>query len=277
MQAETEAESHLDQVRRAFDRIAHCMDEVVVRNPINAWMRRVNFAELRATFPPGSRLLELGCGTGEDAVGMAKRGCEVFAVDISPLMVAKAIAKAASAGLADRVVVARGRIADLNDVLQASPWRTFDGAYANFSLTYEAPLRATSEVLYRVLAPGSFFVCTLPNRVVLSEVLIYGPQLRFRNLLWRLQDHPSIDVHGVRLEFRAYSPRQVEDAMRATFELQDLVGIPVFLPPVYLHSAYNRLRPSGRLLNRLDLALARRYPWNRLGEHTLFKFRRRAE
>ena len=60
------------------------MDDVVLQNPINAWMRRVNRSHLRRAFPPGSRLLDLGCGTCSDAIDLAQDGRFVFAVDLSP-------------------------------------------------------------------------------------------------------------------------------------------------------------------------------------------------
>jgi len=44
------------------------------------------------------RVLELGCGPGRNAVFLAKRGCEVDAVDLSPAAIAWARERAAEAG-----------------------------------------------------------------------------------------------------------------------------------------------------------------------------------
>jgi len=110
--------------------------------------------------------------------------------------------------------------------------------------------------------------------VVLSEVLIYGCQLRFRDFLWRFAKPLFKDVDGSKLETQAYSPWQVRDAFRGLFRLQGLVGLPTFLPPSYLHSQYSKLGSARELLQFLDLHLACRYPWNRLGEHTLFRYQR---
>ncbi len=259
----------------AFDRIASSFDQVVVRNPINAWMREVNSAILRATFAAGGHLLEMGCGTGTEAIDLARRGCSVFAFDLAPGMVAKAREKALAAQVTDRLTIVQGRTADLLAVVGQSPWRTFDGAYANFTLTYEDDLRALAVSLAAVLKHGARFVCTVPNRLVLSEVLLYVPLLRFPQVLWRFARPLRKDVHGVVLEIHAYSPWQVRDAFRESFNLERLVGVPTFLPPVYLHAQYRRLGAGHEVFEWLDARLAGRFPWNRLGEHTLFVFRRK--
>ncbi|MES2640319.1 MAG: class I SAM-dependent methyltransferase [Myxococcota bacterium] len=48
---------------------------------------------------PVGRVLEIGCGTGTNAVWLAQHGYDVVAVDISPLAVARARERAASAGV----------------------------------------------------------------------------------------------------------------------------------------------------------------------------------
>lgn len=268
-------EASLDEVRGAFDRIAGTIDQLVVRNPINAWMRQVSLRRIRDSFSAGSCLLDLGCGTCEDAIQLANKGCRVFALDISGEMVEVARKKILSLGLQDRIIVARGRIADLAGALEPCPWKRFDGAYANFSLTYENSLEKIAGALSVVLGPGAQVFCTLPNRTVLSELVLYGVRLRFRGFLWRFHDPLLFDVHGTRLRIRAYSPWQVRRAFAPFFGLEYAIGVPVFLPPVYLREWYDRLGGARELLKHLDILLAGRYPWNRLGEHTLFKFRRR--
>ena len=53
---------------------------------------------------PG-RALDVGCGSGEDAVNLAKRGWQVTGVDIVPSAVARAEHRATEAGVEVRWVV----------------------------------------------------------------------------------------------------------------------------------------------------------------------------
>ncbi len=264
----------LERVREAFDHLALVSDDLAAQNPIGVWTLQVNFANLLTAFSSPSCLLDIGCGTGRDAVELAKLGHRVLAFDVSERMVSKARERVLSQGVQHRVVVTRGRCAELADVLEASPWRVFDGVYANFSLTFEESLRQVAAALHSVTKPGAFLLCTLPNRLVLSEIVLYGLRLRFRGFLWRFEDPLFLDVHGHNLRIRTYSPWQVRKCFEGFFDLRGLVGLPTFLPPVYLHGLYRKLGGGRVLSERLDTLLAGKYPWNRLGDNTLFRFRR---
>src|SRR5260221_2220074 len=52
------------------------------------------------------RAVELGCGTGTNAVWLAQRGFDVTAVDISPTALERARQRAAAAGVVVRLVAA---------------------------------------------------------------------------------------------------------------------------------------------------------------------------
>jgi SAM-dependent methyltransferase len=54
---------------------------------------------------PGQRVLDIGCGSGELAIALARRGYEVTGIDFSPVAIDLARAKAADAGLAVRFEV----------------------------------------------------------------------------------------------------------------------------------------------------------------------------
>ncbi len=54
--------------------------------------------EIAADLPPG-KALDLGCGSGQNAIWLARRGWVVTAVDISPTAIAEARAAAAQAGV----------------------------------------------------------------------------------------------------------------------------------------------------------------------------------
>src|SRR5712692_1613336 len=99
------SDASTNQIRETFDRLAIAFDSVLTKNPITRWMHDVNMAALVSTFGPGDRLLELGCGTGTEAIELAKRGCRVFGLDISEGMVARAREKVAAEHLGDRVII----------------------------------------------------------------------------------------------------------------------------------------------------------------------------
>ncbi|MFY1636203.1 aminotransferase class I/II-fold pyridoxal phosphate-dependent enzyme [Solwaraspora sp. WMMB335] len=56
-------------------------------------------ADVLAAYAPGRRVLDLGCGVGRHAVGLARRGFDVVGVDVSEYALDRAAAAAAAAGV----------------------------------------------------------------------------------------------------------------------------------------------------------------------------------
>jgi SAM-dependent methyltransferase/MOSC domain-containing protein YiiM len=123
-----------------------------------------DYASVRAGFPteffvrlaglgigcPGQRILDLGTGTGTVALGLARRGAEVTALDVSEEMLATTAARAAAQGSVVRCHRAGAEATGLPDatfdvVVAAQCWHWFDRA------------AAIAEV-GRVLRPGGRFV-----------------------------------------------------------------------------------------------------------------------
>ncbi len=76
----------------------------------------------------GSRVLELGCGTGRTARQLASEiGCSVVATDNDPVMLEIAQARTLAANLADRVDV---RYADIRSLFAFFPEERFDAVFS---------------------------------------------------------------------------------------------------------------------------------------------------
>lgn len=117
---------------------------------------------VRRHVPAGSRVLDLGCGTGRAAIPLAARGDRVTGVDLSQEMLRIAAAKHDAAGL--RIDLALANIVELDAVCD----ERFDGALCLFStLGMVAGRDARRRVVgnaFRVLRPGGVFVLHVHNR-----------------------------------------------------------------------------------------------------------------
>jgi len=265
-------DADLAATRLAFDRVG---DEIEVRaseNPVLEWMRATNREELLGTFPPGSHLLEIGCGAGADAVFLAERGYRVTAIDLSARMVEATRRRVEAHGVAASVEVRRGTVGELVGPLRSEAPLGFDGAFANFSLSYEPSLRAVGVAVHSVTRRGSHFVATLPNRWALSVPAAAMLRGRPSEAFERWADHRRLVVRGVPLQTHDYSLREVRRALAGLYGIERVRGLPVFMPSSFLYQSRHRRIWSD--LQRLDDRWDRAFPWRYLGETTLYRMRR---
>ncbi|MEF3112890.1 class I SAM-dependent DNA methyltransferase [Streptomyces chrestomyceticus] len=114
-------------------------------------------ARLAAALPPGSQVLDVGCGTGlPTARQLADAGHTVVGVDLSPSMVALARANVPAARFHQLDV------ADLRDGRLGGPG-SFDGAVAFFSLLMlpRAEIPYTLRMLHTLLKPGGLLALSM--------------------------------------------------------------------------------------------------------------------
>jgi hypothetical protein len=53
-----------------------------------------------------------------------------------------------------------------------------------------------------------------------------------------------------------------------------MIGLPAFLPPAYLSNYYLQTGKARLILEKLEFVLGDRFPFNRVGDQTLFVFQR---
>ena len=257
--------------RTAFNRVGEEIEAKLEGNPIIAWMRATNRRELAAAFRTGSALLEIGCGSGADAVFFAESGCRVAALDISDRMVTATRNRAEAHGVGSSVCAFRGRLIDLSRQLSELPWAPFDGAYANFSLTYEESLRSVSAIVHSLLRPRASFWFTLPNRFCITEPALAVLRGRPRAIFARFREPRWLMIRDTRVQVHAYSAAEVRRALAGRFEILDHRGLPVFMPPSRLYDP--TLEHVRKDLERLDDRFDRSFPWRELGDTTLYHAR----
>jgi ubiquinone/menaquinone biosynthesis C-methylase UbiE len=108
---------------------------------------------------PGRRILDLGCGTGDDVRALAAMvgpSGRVTGVDSSAAMVAEAQQRSDTLGLPVEFHVGDGHALDFPD-------GTFDGARADRTLQHLADPAKTVAEMVRVLRPGGHLVASEPD------------------------------------------------------------------------------------------------------------------
>ena len=161
----------LRDTRDAFDSVAADYDGPRGNNDLIQDMRGEMWRWLAATFAPASRLIDLGCGTGLDAIRMALRGHHVTATDWSPPMVRRTSDRAEREHMTDRV---RAVAVGAHELHLMDGEGVYDGAYSNLGpLNCVPDLADVSRECARLLRPGGALVFTVIGRLCPWEIAHY--------------------------------------------------------------------------------------------------------
>jgi SAM-dependent methyltransferase len=251
---------------RAFDAEAAGYDQGFGRNPVGLLFRYVFQERLRARLPRGARVLDLGCGTGDDALFLAGQGVTVLAIDVAPGMIESARAKAAERGIGeDRV---RFELRAAEDVAGAG--QGFDGACSGFGALNCADLPSVARGLASVLKPRAPLLLSLlgprPLPAVLERALTGkgGERRRIR---------PR--VGGVELHVAYPGLGELRRAFGHEFAWSRAAALGVLVPGP-AHEGWVRRHPQTfGLLAALE-GMVRGWPLLRsLGDHVLLEGERR--
>jgi ubiquinone/menaquinone biosynthesis C-methylase UbiE len=260
----------VSRVASAFDQIAPTYDEVFTQSVIGRAQRKMVWDELQKTFREGQHILELNCGTGEDALFLSSRGVKVLACDCSPKMIAMARRKRTeSAGNIEFRVLPSERLEELRS---SSP---FDGAFSNFSgMNCVTDVKQFVASLAEILKPRAKVLVCVSGRFCLWELawfLLKGlPRKAFR----RVGGSTTARMEG--REFAVVYPtiRQWRSHFHPLFRLRKIRAVGLFIPPSYVESWARRHPRLVERLARMDRFFARQ-PWLRaVGDHVLLEFER---
>ncbi len=129
---------------------------------------------MNAVLEPHHSVLEVGAGTGNYTVPVARRCARVLALDASAEMVAHLQGRLGGAGLSN-VETAHGRLPDALRVTER-----FDGVLCLGVLNYVGELEASLEALAARLKPGGWMVFTVAPRTLEGRIhaLVEAPMRR---------------------------------------------------------------------------------------------------
>jgi ubiquinone/menaquinone biosynthesis C-methylase UbiE len=128
-------------------------------NPRLDYMRSVEKRALLDSLKPGI-ILDIGCGTGEQALFLAKKGYRVLGMDISKEMIKIAADRIKEAELEDNVSL-------ITASAEALPFRdkSFEGSISIFGVFSHVPGASHAfQEMHRVLKNGSRAIITVVNR-----------------------------------------------------------------------------------------------------------------
>jgi len=242
----------------AFDEIAARYDDLWTRSTVGCLQREAVWRRIGRLFSAGQSVLDLGCGTGEDALRLMRAGVRVRAIDASPEMVR----------------IARRRGVDAETVRAEECGLLcdrFDGIISNFgALNCVEDLGSLRDPLAGLISPGGHLAVCILGRFCAWE-LVWNLLRRDQAKALRRFGKSAPSSLGVRVFYP--SAEDLISALRPAFALLDWRGVGLCVPPSYVTPL------PDRLLEKLDAWDRRIAHWPLLrgcADHRLFVFARSA-
>jgi len=264
-----------NQAGAAFDSIAEQYDELFTRSLIGRAQRGVVWDALRQTFHCGDRLLELNCGTGEDALFLARMGVSVVACDASESMIAVATRRMAREVPAAQI---RFKVHATEDIAEMKGAGIFDGVLSNFSgLNCVRDLGDVARQLGTFVRPGGQMLLCLSTRICLWETLWYlahaEPKRAFRR--WKGYSVAGLGNSSFRVQYPTM--REIGRVFCPFFQLRFCRGIGVTAPPSYVEHVVRRHATLLRRLQAIDRVISTWPICREIGDHMLLALERTNE
>jgi SAM-dependent methyltransferase len=255
----------------AFDSIAADYDHLFTNSKIGRAQRAVVWERAACIFPAGSHILELNCGTGEDAAFLAGKGIEVTACDASALMIDQARSRQAGNGAGSMNFHLLP-----SECLHELPFtEMFDGILSNFSgLNCIADLAPIAAQLAGRLKPNAPALLCLSTRFCVWEMLHYLLHGDLHRAFRRCAGVSEARIGST--TFPVYYPtlNSLSRSFHPFFRIRSVIGIGICVPPSYMETwAIGNPRLFG-LCEAVD-SIVRTWPGIRvLGDHMLLHMER---
>jgi ubiquinone/menaquinone biosynthesis C-methylase UbiE len=242
----------------AFDKLASRYDELWTHTSVGLLQREAVWRELVPLYRRGETILDLGCGTGEDALHFTSGGIKVVGFDSSTEMVLAARRRGVDA-----------RLLEIEQIQSLEG--SYDGAISNFgALNCVQDLAKLRQPLARLIRSGGYLALCVIGRFCLWETLHFLSKGKLRKVARRWTGVNTSASLGLRVFYT--SVRQIRQALAPDFLHIRTAGIGLCVPPSYVS------RLSSKLLARFDAVdrrIAHRSFFRALTDHRFVVFKRK--
>lgn len=255
-------------MRADFDHIADQYDSDFTRTAIGRAQRDLVYATLEKEFSAiqGWNVLELNCGTGEDAKYFADKGATVLATDISSSMIGVAHEKTK---LFPNV---KCQVLDIKNIEGQLPENTYDLVFSNFgglNCLSKGDFQSFLNSVFLKLKKGGHLVMVIMPNKCLWESIYFLVKLKWNKAFRRGQKEGVwANVEGRDVKTYYYAPQQVIDMVKE-FKIRQVSPIGFYVPPSYLNPMFQNKQKLVKWMLDSDLKSQGSLKKSALSDHFL--------
>jgi ubiquinone/menaquinone biosynthesis C-methylase UbiE len=205
----------------------------------------------------GLEMLELNCGTGEDALLFSDRGFNIVATDVSEEMLKITQQKVRQFSMQHRI---SSHFLDLETFDETIFDKKFDLIFSNFgglNCINPESLKKLLEKIPAILNPGGRFIAVIMPKFCLWESFYFLSRFRFKRAFQRLTKKEGMaEVDGILSKVWYYKPSQIRK-WSVQFKIVGVKPVGFMLPSSRLEPFYSRKKKWLKFLNNLEKKASR--------------------
>jgi SAM-dependent methyltransferase len=240
----------LAYTQQPFDSLASSYDKEFTDTDIGKLLRGRTHEQMSRIFKAGDSVLEINCGTGEDAAFLARMGVRVTATDGSKTMIDYSRSKIEQLELDSMVKFQVCDFEELDSVLPQG--QKFDGIVSNFGgLNCAYKLEPIAAILAKhINTDGRLFICIM-GRWTPWEWIYLGWQGQFRRIWQRMAG--VTEWRGITIRY--FTPARFINIFEPYFKVLNISGLGFLLPPTYAGAIVTKYPKLFQNLNSIEKCL----------------------
>ena len=249
-------------------------DELYNSNTIIQFKRQQVRKHVSLYLDPGSSILELNAGTGDDAIWFARQGHHVHATDIAAGMQEMLTQKVKAAGLENLITTELRSFTELENLDRKGP---FDYIFSNFAgLNCTGELNKVLSSLSILLKPGGVVtLVVLPKFCLWETLLLFKGKYKTATRRFFARNGKSARVEGHYFKCWYYNPSYISKNLRNGFGVLNIEGLCSLVPPSYIEGFAEKHPRLYTTLINLEERLKSRWPWRAIGDYYIMSLRKK--
>jgi ubiquinone/menaquinone biosynthesis C-methylase UbiE len=224
-------------------------------------------------FRNGDSILELNCGTGTDAIFLAKNGMIVLATDSSQGMIEVAKEKIAKENLSDKISLQQISFENISSLSE----NKYDGILSNFGgLNCATNIQQVANDIAPLMKPNGIFILGMINKFCLWETLSFLARLNFTKAFRRLNKKGcNANVNGEFVRIYYYFADELEKIFSPWFSCVEVYGLNFLSPNPNSISFYKKFPNLSKQLLEIENERRHTYPLYNFSDHIVLVLKRK--
>jgi ubiquinone/menaquinone biosynthesis C-methylase UbiE len=259
---------------QAFSKQSVIFDEIYSGNTIVQYKRDRVRAHALQYLKPGSTILELNSGTGEDATFFAQQGHHVHATDISAGMQQQLVQKVISKKLQGLVSNELCSFTNLGQLKNKGPYHHIFSNFAGLNCTGELD-KVLSSFPDLLVSDGVVTLVILPKFCLWETLLVFKGKFRTASRRWFSKNGVRARVEDTFFTCWYYDPSYIVNTLKSSFELLSVEGLCTIVPPSYIEAFAEKYPKLYRFLVKYENSLKLTWPWKLIGDYYIISLRKK--